>query len=67
MCKSKSIVLNLGSGSHACPFVSIILFLFNSDFPFRSVLLFDSPFACVDNSTVPLDAPVPAYFQYHSW
>lgn len=59
-CKHKSIVLNLGSGFHDRLFVSIILFAFNSDFPFRGVLLVTFPHICLASPAVPLAAP--AYF-----
>lgn len=62
MCENKPIVLNSGSGSHACLFVPIILFLFNSDFPYRSAVLSTSPYACLATPTVPFDTPAPAYF-----
>lgn len=51
MCKHECIVLNSGSGFHARFFVSI-LFVFNSDFPFRGVFLFTSLHACLAGSTV---------------
>lgn len=60
MCKHKSIVLNSGSGFHACLFVSLILFVLNRDFPFRGLLLFTSLHACLASLTAPFAAP--AYF-----
>lgn len=55
-------VPNSGSGSHACLHVSIVLFLFNSDFPFRNVIVFICFDACLCIPAVPFEALVPAYF-----